>query len=265
MGDTSSTAFKQALLSAAELLLKFAVPLYEMDGTRPKLFGTGFLVHYSGKNFLISAAHVLEGIKERPLRYYVAPNITRKLTGKLAVTHFDGPRKLDPIDVGVLLLDGEAQPPYPKVGKFAADFSYLKPTLLPRAEKQYLLIGFPGSRSKANPSAKEVSVAPYSYWCLSAPEASYAATGHSVTNHLLLPLDVKQGYDLDGAKCAFPKPHGMSGSPIVMLYDETGENDPHTFPIVGIATTYLKEKNLIIATDIRFAVDLIRNTREFWN
>ncbi len=265
MDEMSSPTFKQALLSAAELLLKFTVPLYEIDGVKPSLLGTGFLVRYSGKNFLISAAHVLEGIKERPLRYYIAPNITRKLTGKLAITSCNGPRAEDPIDIGVLLLDGDGQPPHPTVGKFAADFSYLRPTLLPRFQKQYLFIGYPGSRSKANPTAKEVTVEPYSYWCPSAPELSYSTTGYSATDHLLLPLDVKQGYDLDGVKCAFPKPHGMSGSPIVMLYDEVGENDPRIFPIVGVATTYLKEKNLVIATDIRIAVDLIMNTREFWN
>jgi hypothetical protein len=250
-------SLSEAVESTAAVLLKFVVPLYKTERGRSEPFGTGFFVHRDGRNFLVSAAHVLEGIAKEPLYYYVELGVLRKLTGKLLLTRYDGPREADHIDVGVLLLEGEHQPPYRAVDKFPMPFSYLKPELLPRSDKKYLFIGFPASRGKINPVAREVTAAPYAYFSSSTPEPDYAGFGFSPFHHILLPLNVRRGFALDGTPRAFPTPYGMSGSPIVLLYDEVNQNDPRIFPVVGVATTYLKQKHVIAATDIRAAVELI--------
>lgn len=60
-------------------------------------------------------------------------------------------------------------------------------------------------------------------------------------------LDLRHGFGSDGTKRHFPKPNGMSGSPIVVLFDEAGDNDSRAFPVVGIATKYYQSKRLFSA------------------
>ena len=58
----------------------------------------------------------------------------------------------------------------------------------------------------------------------------------------------------------FPKPQGMSGSPIVVLYEEEGDSDSRVFPVVAVATTYRKSSQLLFGTDVKYVLDAIRNT-----
>ena len=51
----------------------------------------------------------------------------------------------------------------------------------------------------------------------------------------------------------------MSGAPIVVLFEEQGDDDPRMFPIVGIAIEYRKPQRVMIGTDIGFAINMIRN------
>jgi hypothetical protein len=56
---------------------------------------------------------------------------------------------------------------------------------------------------------------------------------------------------------AFPNPEGMSGSPVWLLYDEVGTNDPAQTPVVGILIEYHRRHRLLLATDVGKAVDMI--------
>jgi hypothetical protein len=239
---------------ATDVLSQFVVPLYRDEGGRPSQIGSGFFVRAGRASFLVSAAHVLE--LGTSLYYYVEPNVTATLNGDLRVNKWTGDRESDPVDVGVLKLSTTI-PPYPGVGKYALDFSYLRPGLLPRADKIYSIIGFPATRSKVDPTAKQVSSTVYAFRNRSIPDADYAAIGCSPDAHVVLSMDLRDGVDSEGRQRTFPKPQGMSGSPIFILLDEHPTIDIRSFPIAAIGTKYRKSQKALIGTDVDIAVAMI--------
>jgi hypothetical protein len=239
---------------ATDVLSQFVVPLYRDESGRPTQVGTGFFVRAGKANFLVSAAHVLE--LGTSLFYYVEPNVTAALAGDRRLSKWTGDRENDPVDVGVLKLS-TSTPPYPGVGKYAVDFSYLRPGLLPRADKIYSIIGFPATRSKVDTTAKQVSSTVYAFRNRSIPDADYAALGCSPSSHVVHSMDLRDGVDSEGRQRTFPKPQGMSGSPILMLLDEQPTVDIRSFPIVAIGTKYRKSRKALIGTDVDIAVAMI--------
>jgi hypothetical protein len=232
--------------------------LYERDNRgRPSSHGSGFFVKNGERHFLVSAGHVLETLKNRPLYYYVSPGTTRKLSGRLLLNPWKGDRENDPIDLGVLRLSDEELPPYPEVDKFAMDISCLRPALIPRSGTNYAIVGFPASRSKVNPRARVVTATAYSYRNYSIEDGAYYEYGLTPETHLALPLDLRIGFDSSGKPRNFPRPQGMSGSPIWALYDDAGQNDATTFQVVGVGTKYWKQERLLIGTDIAKVLDMI--------
>lgn len=244
----------ELLDEATSILSRCVVPLYRDEGGRPSQIGSGFFVQAGPTNFLVSAAHVLE--LGASLYYYIEPNVTAKLSGERRLSRWSGDRERDPVDVGVLKLDVSV-PPYPGVNKHAVDLSYLRPGLLPRAGKVYSMIGFPATRSKVNPAAKKISSTVYAFRNRSIPDSDYAALGASPQTHVILSMDLRDGVDSKGRQRTFPKPQGMSGSPIFMLLEEGPVVESRSFPIVAIGTKYRKAKRALIGTDVAIAVAMI--------
>jgi hypothetical protein len=259
--ELDSKNLSKIIDEATNLLAKFSLPIYEDDHRgRPSLHGTGFIVQAGGQHFFVSAAHVLENLKAKPLYYYIGPSITRKLSGKLLLNRWRGDREKDPVDIGILRLTSEGLPPYPDVSKFAVDISYLRPRFLPRSGKHYLVVGFPGSRSKTNPLARETEVTVYGFRNASIKDSEYYEHGLENELHVALSLNLKTGFDSEGKHRNFPKPQGMSGSPIWILFDDVGDNDERVFPLVAVGTKYRKSTHLLVGTDIAVVLDMINRT-----
>lgn len=251
----------QAVIDLSNMLAHHLVPLFaESSGGKPKLAGSSFLVSAGASSYLVSAAHVFDELKAgHDLFFYVEPKTIRKLSGNLRLTKMPpgNDRKCDRLDVGVLKLEGPALPPYPKVQKYPLPLSAFMTNALPREGKQFLLVGFPESKSRANPAARDLASEPCSFRNISAPVSTYSELGVTPKNHIVLSLDVKRTVAPHGEVRAFPKPSGMSGSPIWLLYDQNGPNDPAQTPVVGIAIEHHKTKRAIVATDIDVALWLI--------
>jgi hypothetical protein len=144
----------------AERLSRHVVGIFhEGRQGRPELHGSGFLVSSSGGSFLISAAHVLDPLQSGTrLFFYAGPDIIRELAGSVRVTNPPPgkDRKADRNDVGVLRLQEPASPPDRPINKTALPLSALMPRALPRRGKEYLVTGFPASKSNFIPFAKSV-------------------------------------------------------------------------------------------------------------
>jgi len=251
-------SLNEVIDDAMGVMSKFVVPLYQEDGRgRPSLYGSGFFVKAGEHHFLVSAAHVLETINANPLFYYIAPEIKRKLSGKRLLNPWQGDREKDPIDIGVLKLSGEGLPPYPHVGKVAIDVSYLRPGYLPRSGINYMLVGFPASQSHVNPALRQVAATAYGYRNCSIKEDEYCKHGLSPETHLALPLDLEVGFDSNGKHRNFPRPQGMSGSPMWILYDEDGRDDSQVLPIVAVGTKYWRKERLLVGTDVAVVIKMI--------
>lgn len=256
----ASEYFAQMIADALEVLTNFSVPLYETDEYgRPSLHGTGFFVKAGDSHYLVSAAHVLDTAMKSGLFFYTSPGTTRKLTGSVCLSSGAVHRQLDMIDIGVLRLMEESVPPYPLVNKYAMALEYLRSEYLPRAGRSYVILGFPGTKSKVSRSDRTVLAAPYAYRCEPVPDDQYAAYGVAPETHVLLHLNLKVGYDPDGNHQHFPKPQGMSGAPIIVLYSDGPKDDARVFPVVAVGTTYRAKQKVLIGTDVRFVLEAIEH------
>lgn len=261
-GDFINKSHGQLLPKLSNLLAQHILPLFaEGNRHKPQLVGSGFLVASGTSSYLISAAHVFDNLMAgHDLFFYIDSKTTRKLSGTLRLTKMedDGNRKSDPFDIGVLKLEGPALPPYMEIGKSSLPLSALMGNVLPREEKEYLLIGFPESKSRVkNPALRSLESEPYAFRGVSAPATTYSALGISPLRHIMLEFNVKRVYLPNGNMITFPEPKGMSGSPIWLLADHAGQNDPAQTPVVGVAIEHHKNQRAILATDINIALKLI--------
>lgn len=251
-------SLRQVIGEAVDLLTKFSIPLYVDDEYgRPDQFGTGFFVCARESHFLVSAAHVLDVARTKGVFFYATPTTLRALNGKVLTTGHPDNRDDDALDVGVMKLTGDGLPPYREVEKFAMDISYLKPNYLPRAGKHYVLIGFPATKSVVDTQRRTALVSPYAYRSDSFDDKDYKSMGVDAQTHVALPLNLREGIDSMGKPRTFPKPQGMSGSPIVVLYEARSEDQQRVFPVVAIGVRYRKREKVLIGTDVRLAVGAI--------
>jgi hypothetical protein len=238
-----------------QLLASFTIPIYRNDERdRPEQVGSCFIVHSGAHHYLVSAAHVLEEARE--LYFYIAPSQTRKLSGLLALSRWTGNREKDPIDVGVIRLTKEGLPPYRDLKKVAVLPSYLRPNDSPRDGKQYAIVGYPETKNRADTATRTVNAKAYSYRNRALAENLYATHGLSAATNIVLPLRPKKSFDSEGKHTHFPKPQGMSGSPIWLLFDDEATDFGRVCPIVAIGTKYRKGLG-IIGTDVAVAMDMM--------
>jgi hypothetical protein len=82
----------------------------------------------------------------------------------------------------------------------------------------------------------------------------------SPEHHILISFDQKRVFGAGGVLRAFPKPAGMSGSPVWLLYDEIEDNNKAQNAVVGVLIEYHDDRKIMVATDIGVALDLIMKT-----
>lgn len=252
--------FETSIAKMANLLLLHVIPLFNVPrGKRPSLIGSSLLVESGTNRFLISARHVIDKVTESGgLHYYIEPGTLHKLYGTVLRTS-PLPRRnsYDSYDISIVCLPSEAKAPTSAIWKAPVSISTLRPNALPRAGKQYLVAGFPGSRSKANPHNRQLKSEPSAFRVISANHATYETLGLSEQTHIVLNLDIENMRFPDGSIRRIPDPHGMSGAPVWMLFDEEDSNDSEITPVVATVIEYHKDRKLMVATDIGVALDLI--------
>jgi hypothetical protein len=242
------------------VLCQHVTPLfYKNRAGIPIQCGCGFFVADRDSQYLVSAAHVFDEIgRGNQLFYPIGNGLNRELSGRALLTPLNGkPRASDRLDVGVLKLEGPALPPYPATGKRSLPVAALMRNALPRENKQYMLVGFPETKSRANPVARELKSQPYSYTNVSAPSSIYAACAVNERTHIAVLFRRGRSVAQDGSMLSFPSPRGMSGSPLWLLHDQVGDNDLKQTPVVGVFIEYAKPHNSMIATDAATVFEMI--------
>jgi hypothetical protein len=261
MNDRSFETVSEVVSKMSSLLAHHIVPLF-LDGStgRPQRCGSGFLISAGTTSYLFSAAHVFDTIKDGHEPYfYIGPRTKRKLSGSARITRVPSGqnRRDDHLDIGVLRLEGLGLPPYPEVEKYPIPIGALRAGALPREGKQYLLVGFPGTKTKVDSAKREVTTNLYSYRNISHPASKYLSMGLDLQSHVAVIFNPKRSLGADGNSRSFPDPAEMSGSPIWLLYDENGTNDRTQTPVVAVAIEHRKDQHAIVATDIGLALAYI--------
>jgi hypothetical protein len=214
---------------------------------RPEVVGTGLLIEHNSAFYIASAAHVMNNFHS--MWFHHIETELRPVSGLLELTRaFGDSSSADPLDIGVVRLAGGPMPPYSNWNALPSELLRAQP--LPRAPEGYAFVGFPSSRSKANPADMVFKVSYAGINGMSTAPHKYEELCFSPENHLL--FDVDRGKVMrDGQSWNFPSMHGISGSPI-WHKDEAGVH------IVGIAIEYHAKHNVLVATDIGVVIGLVR-------
>ena len=164
------------LVTHGNALLRHVIPLFRTpQNKRPELIGTVLLVNHNGNSYMVSAKHVIDNMKHSSaLYYYVERDKKMQIFGN--VIHTMAPSSFnskDNYDIAVVRLNEESRPPYLGVNKDAISSSFLKSIDLPRVGKEYLITGFPSSKSQANPHTKQLKSDPLSFSVASANPEQY--------------------------------------------------------------------------------------------
>lgn len=248
------------LQQIADQLTHYVIPLYiDVKGV-PTHVGSGFFVRVSKHTFLVTAAHVIDQKAHGSIYFYAEPNLARHLDGNVRTTPtFGQDRARDKVDIAVVQLTSIAPPPYPGVGKMAVDLHELRPRALPRAGKRYMVLGFPTTKNEASRVRREIAAEAWSWSSDSLGADAYAKREVTESLHLLVHFDLRTGRAGDGSRVRFPKPKGMSGSPIFQIDDDASPEGfgRFGFPVVAIATEYSSNDRLIQGTDVAVALHLI--------
>src|SRR5688572_3982264 len=111
-----------------------------------------------------------------------------------------------------------------------------------RGQRQYLVVGFPESRSGPNPRSRDLPSKPTAFIAPSTELGTYSRLGLSPKSHVILSVDVGRMIAPDGSVQAIPDPHGMSGSPLFLLYGDVGANDLQVTPVMELSSNIIKRR-----------------------
>lgn len=166
-------AIRQATLDAlgpsfAEDVGRYVLPIFVDVDAAPVSVGTGFLMHTGRDHVLVTAAHVLDGLKSgTSYHFYATPTTKRTIAGEALIAKLPatGKRVDDVIDVAVVILSGDERelPPFPLIGKDSMSVELVAAHATPRAEKRYAFLGFPSSKGKVDRIVKDVRSSAYAY------------------------------------------------------------------------------------------------------
>jgi hypothetical protein len=201
--------------------------------------------------FLVSARHVFEPLTAGTGRlfFYAGPGVVRNLAGELKfTTPLQGDR--DRCDIGVLRLLAPVSTTHPAIDKRAVPLTALRGAALPREQKYYLITGFPASKNKLKVLRRCFEPTFQSVSCWSASPDEYPKIACSPETHIVMQFAPPK-------TDPFTDPHGMSGGPVWLLFDQAGQNDRAQTPVIGVFTEYHRKHNLLVATDIQSAIALI--------
>lgn len=238
-------ALDLAIAGAIEQISRFVVPIYVDGGSRPELLGSGFFVQTAKHLALVSAAHVLnQASVSNPIFACRTSNDVVQITGERHLTDPAG------LDLGFILVNGVSLP-WPEVDRYACRPEYLMGRRVPRGNRHYVIAGYPETKSRVQPRKKSIYASLHAYHSQSIPDSEYSDYKLSPESHLALPLDLGVGFDADGKQVNFPKPNGMSGSPIWELLDyESHSSQERVFPLVAIGTDYRRSSKVLHGSDV---------------
>ncbi len=238
----------KAFTEACAVLARTTIALYETAAGEPKAVGTGFFVSHAGRPFLVSAAHVLKRLQDTHLYFYVAPGTVRRVTGKLTTNSQTGDPNDDLIDIGAVRIEGTGLPPYPAMGISLWSSADIPLGRLATSTALYAFVGYPATKSRVRHHPPQLVVEPQAYLAQSAPLGEYAGQGLSPWSHRYLVFDKKRSRGLRGEGRSFPKPHGVSGSPVFLLHDELASAQGERFELAGVVTTWHPRERRVVAT-----------------
>ena len=253
-------------VDASKEILKYTPQLFRKFGnTQPvpiEAWATGVLLMIEEVKFLISAAHVLEENK-KPINPedvgIMIGDTFHILNGFIKYAATGLHPNNEKVDLTVWRLDDpDVVADLEKKYRFLC-WDQLDVEHNPVTTSNYLMVGFPVTRTKKKPQAKKLKVEPFIFLSKLGESRLYKKVGVEDHSHFIVKYRKRKIKDFNGKIIIGPDPFGMSGCGLWHV-PVLQRNDQNEVPsrLVAILHEWRKEESLLIATRIHIVTEVIR-------
>jgi hypothetical protein len=228
---------------------------------KPDAFGTCFLLRVQGRQFLVTAAHVIDENKHTSIYVAGRENLVLLESSFLATNLVDGSRLKDHYDFAFTELN--AQQCIDLGVEDSIDISAASGNQAPPDKRVYLALGFPASKQKALWETKNTLLTvPLKFWNTGTERPDLCEQLKiSADTHLFIGY-AKHVKSVDGTTQTAVKPQGASGGILVDLgqidIDKLTPESPCTGLLAGVLIEHHKDHKAIIAVKIQLVLEQIR-------
>lgn len=233
-------------------------PLFQEDDhrNRPEPIGTCVLFAVGSRRFLVTAAHVLDEVHKSPVYLGYGETMIPLDSGQIVGSVMpDSGRDNDPIDIGVLALQGDRYLQLKDEDFLGPDEVDVNEVAEP--EKFYIAIGFPADQVVHADIEPQLKFDGITSMGRGKPELFDELRVFSPHSHILVEYEQECMVIGDDYKAA-PDPHGMSGGALFRFDSVKAPGKDEKDPLVGILIEFRRKHRLMVATQISFVIDVIR-------
>jgi hypothetical protein len=215
-----------SISNSPNLYRRYFVPVFKVlcDGT-PYHVGTAFGIEHRGARYMVTAAHVLERDENNPCGskddLFVAVNGSltqiRQFDRTTVHTTSQSQRTSMPLDLVMIS---------PREFDLSAVFSHF--FTKERWHRSHLhsrlyvaACGFPATRNCAMKSGRKLSMRPFGYFGRISPTSKCRKAGFDDRTHFCFDILLKKAFTATQREIKAPKPHGISGGPVLVVHDFT--------------------------------------------
>ena len=229
----------------------------ERGGTQwPELIASGVLIRIVNRTFLLTAAHVTDRQNEGTLLIPGQQSFIA-VTGYFSSMSLpdSGYRADDKLDVAYFLLDGDcANNLHPRCKVLERRDVSLEAD--PPLRTQYTFAGYPWRKGRASKQGVETEFTTFTGG--EAKESEYEALGLTRSLHIAIRFNRKRTISQRlGKMTTSPLPDGMSGGGVYAWSQEALKTWPVRLPLIGIATEFVPDRALLVATRLHVFVGCI--------
>lgn len=244
---------------ATDKILKYTPQLFiHLNAGKPEPFATGVLLQVDDHYFLITAAHVIDGLDPKTVGIMIN-NTFYILNGTVHYTQLSSSKQNASIDLAIWLLSSEV------VAELKQKYSFLQLSEVSAEhviidKPQYLVVGFPVTRTKLNLRKAKLAVQPFIFLTNQAEPKLYSKLRFTEQSHILLAYRKAKIKNFEsGLVVQGPDPHGVSGSGLWFLPEVIVEPEKDVpIELVGIMTEFHSQLNVLVSTRIHLVLEILR-------
>jgi len=251
---------------AAREILNYTPQLFRkydnVQPIRPKPWASAVLLNVDNIRFLITAGHVLQengnDINPEDIGVMIGDTFYI-LNGELKFVNPTVNKTNDRIDLAVWRLDNDVANELETRYKFL-EISQVDIDHNVSTEPRYLLVGFPVSQSKIQPTTSTIRVAPFIFLTEESEKKYYAALDFEEHSNIVLDYRKAKIKSFDTKLPGQgPDTYGVSGSGLWYLPSLiVAEGQTVPFKLTGIMIEWRRDKSAVVATRIHIATEIIR-------
>lgn len=231
---------------------RYIVPLLQDNNERPGILGTATFCVVDAQYFLVTAAHVVDGMDTL---YFGAGVIVDDASTQVISTALpaSGCREDDTIDLAVLRLTNQQAQRLGNQRRRPVPVEDWEVDDLARPGQRYVFTGFPHSGTDRDRRRRVIEPRRVSANCVTLADDQIVSLGLHPTTHIVALYHRRRMQNGQGRMVMAPEPAGMSGGPVWTL-----RPDSHQLMWVGVGIEYRREHRAMIGTRLGAVVALMR-------